>query len=322
MPLPRYTLRQLDAFTTVADTLSFTAAADRLALTASAVSQLVVELESTTGFRLFERSTRRVALTAAGREFLGAAEPVLKHLRLAESAAADLRNRAAGLVRVAAPMVIASAMLPRVIAQYSAAEPQVVVRIRDAAVEQLVDMVARGDVDLAVGPDRPTGDDVQRTPLFESPWVLWCAPDHPLAAKRTLRWRDLRAHALVTAGRDHERSVAQMRLGLPEEERITPIDVVDNISTALGIAAAGLAATLSPAYVGVWAGEHWGLVMRRVTAPEVMRAVCLYRPARRASSPAAEGFAAALATWMRADSARSQPRRRAEGLPSDRARRP
>lgn len=307
MPLPRYTLRQLDAFTTVADTLSFTAAADRLALTPSAVSQLVVELESSAGFKLFERSTRRVALTAAGKEFLGAIEPVLKHLRLAGAAAADLRNRAAGLVRVAAPMVIASAMLPRAIRDHAALRPKVVVRIRDAAVEQLVEMVASGDVDLAIGPDRPTGDDVQRVSLFASPWVLWCAPDHPLATKRTLRWRDLRAHALVTAGRDHERSVAQMRLGLPEEERIKPIDVVDNISTALGIAAAGLAATLSPAYVGVWAGERWGLVMRRVTSPEVMRHVCLYRPVRRVMSPAAEGFAEALEKWMKAEGPRFTP---------------
>ena len=166
MLLPRYTLRQLDAFTTVAHTLSFTAAADRLALTPSAVSQLVVELKSSAGFKLFERSTRRVALTAA-----------------------DLRNRAAGLVRVAAPMVIASAMLPRAIRDYAALRPKIVVRIRDAAVEQLVEMVASGDVDLAIGPDRPTGDDVQRVSLFQSPWVLWCAPDHPLAATMSVAWR-------------------------------------------------------------------------------------------------------------------------------------
>jgi DNA-binding transcriptional LysR family regulator len=67
MPLPRYTLRQLDAFVTVAEALSFTDAANRLGLTPSAVSQLVVELESSLGFKLFERSTRKVALSAAGR---------------------------------------------------------------------------------------------------------------------------------------------------------------------------------------------------------------------------------------------------------------
>ncbi|MEO5737676.1 MAG: LysR substrate-binding domain-containing protein [Variovorax sp.] len=300
MAFSRYTLRQLEAFATVADTLSFSGCADRLGLTPSAVSQLVNELETSVGFKLFERSTRRVALTASGREFLGSAAVVLKNLRLAESAAADLRNRAAGLVRVAAPMVIASSILPDAVRQYGQLRPKVVVRIRDASVEQLVDMVADGEVDFAVGPDRPTGDDVERLSLFESPWVLWCAPDHPLAAKRRVRWRDLRAHALVTAGRDHERSVAQMRLGLPEDERITPIDVVDNVSTSLGIAAAGLAATLSPAYVGVWAEQRWGLVMRRVVEPEVMRHVCLYKPTRRVTSPAAEGFAEALYQSLRA----------------------
>ena len=49
---------------------------------------------------------------------------------------------------------------------------------------------------------------------------------------------------LVAAGRDHERSVAQMHANAPEGTRIHPVDIVDNISTALGIAAQGLAATL------------------------------------------------------------------------------
>lgn len=290
MSLPRYTLRQLDAFVTVAELLSFTAAADRLALTPSAVSQLVVELESSLDFRLFERSTRKVALSAAGKEFVSSAQTVLKHLRVAEVAATDLRNRAAGLVRVAAPMVIASAILPPIIRAHSQDRPKLVVRIRDAAVEQLTDMVASGEVDLAVGPDRQGSDNVLRISLFASPWVLWCAKDHPLAAKRVLQWSDLRHHALVTAGRDHELSVAQMGAALPEDERISPNDVVDNISTALGLAAAGLAATVSPAYVAPWA-KRLGLVMRRIVEPEVTRQVCLYRPAHRIASPATESFA-------------------------------
>ena len=290
MALPRYTLRQLDAFVTVAELLSFTAAADRLALTPSAVSQLVVELESSLDFKLFERSTRKVALSAAGKEFYGSAQTVLKHLRLAEVAATDLRNRAAGLVRIAAPMVIASAILPPLIRDYSQLRPKLVVRIRDAAVEQMTDMVDSGEVDLALGPDRQSSGNVLRTSLFSSPWVLWCAKDHPLAQKQRLQWSDLRAHALVTAGRDHELSVAQMGAALPEDQRIHPIEVVDHISTAFGMAAAGLAVTVSPAYVAPWA-KRQGLVMRRIVDPEAMRQVCLYRPAHRVASPAIEGFA-------------------------------
>ena len=318
MPQARTTLRQLETFVTVAELLSFSAAAARLALTPSAVSQLVVELESALGLRLFDRSTRKVALSGAGQQFLASAESVVRHLRLAESAAADVRNGAAGIVRVAAPMVIASAVLPEAIRAYAAARPGVVVRIRDVAVDRIVDDVAGGDVDLAIGPDRSAGDEIERIALFRSPWVLWCAPDHPLAARSRLRWADLRAHALVAAGRDHERSVAQMRAGLPDDERITPIDVVDNISTALGIAAAGIAATLSPAYVGVWA-ERFGLVMRRIVAPESVREVCLYRPARRVTSPAARDFGEHLRRWLPAwHRAQQKQTKRDEGVTKQR----
>ena len=60
--------------------------------------------------------------------------------------------------------------------------------------------------------------------------------------------------------------------------------------TAMGLAAADVAATLAPDYVGALA-KPLGLVRRRILSPEVMRYVCLYSPARRATSPAAEGFA-------------------------------
>jgi len=55
---------------------------------------------------------------------------------------------------------------------------------------------------------------------------------------------------------------------------------------------------LRAAYVGALA-EPLGLVMRRVVEPEVMRQVCLYRPSRRATSPAAQGFEEHLESWMR-----------------------
>ncbi len=317
MPLVRYTLRQLEAFAAVAEQHSFAAAAGRLGLTAQAISQLVAELEAVLGFRLFDRTTRRVALSSAGQDFLGPAETVLRHVQAADSAAADVRNRAAGLVRVGAPLVLAGTAIPAAIRGYQAQRPRVVVRVKDLPVDQLVDAVQAGDVDLAVGPDRPAGDAVRRDGLFDSRWVLWCAPAHPLARRRQLRWADLQGHALVAAGRDHERSVAQMHANAPEGERVEPVEVVDNISTALGLAAQGLTATLAPAYVGVMA-LPLGLVMRRVLGPETVRKVCLYQPASRPLSPAAQGFAEHLMQWLPqwpADAAGSsrppQPARRA-----------
>jgi DNA-binding transcriptional LysR family regulator len=296
MALTRFTLRQIEAFLAVADVRGFSAAAQRLGLTAQAVSQLIAELEAALAFRLFERTTRRVSLSSAGRDFLDSADSLMRHARAAESAAADVRNRAVGLVRVGAPLVLASTALPQAIGAYRALRPKVVVRVRDIGVDALIDAVAEGDVDLAIGPDRAVGAEVARQTLFESRWVLWCAPDHPLARKRTLRWSELRTHPLVAASHDHDH-VARMRPSTPESERVTPVDVVDNISTAFGIAAEGLAVTLAPAYVGVLAGS-FGLVMRRVLEPEALRTVCLYTPLARGMSPAAEGFAHHLAQWI------------------------
>ncbi len=299
MPLTRFTLRQMEAFIAVSDAHSFTVAASRLGLTAQAVSQLIAELEAVLGFRLFDRTTRKVSLSSAGRDFFGSASTLLRHVQAADTAASDVRNRASGVVRVGAPLVLASTALPAAIRSYQRRRPKVIVRVHDVPVDQLVNRVVDGDVDLAIGPDRPTGDEVRATALFESAWVLWCAPAHPLAKRRrVIRWSDLVGVPIVAAGRDHEQSVAQMHREVPAGQRVTPVEVVNNISTAMGIAAQDLAVTLAPAYVGVLA-RPFGLVMRRVVAPESMRTVCLYAPTARTASPAAEGFADFIVHWIK-----------------------
>lgn len=298
MSLARFSLRQMEAFTAIAELHSFSGAGERLGMTSSAVSQLVAELESILGFRLFDRTTRRVTLSSAGRDFLASAESVLRYARAAEMAARDVRQRAAGVVRIGAPLVLASTALPAAIREYLVERPKVVIRIRDVPVDSLVDSVASADVDIAVGPDRATPASVHSEVAFDSRWVLWCAPSHPLAALKMVKWSRLREVSLVAAGRDHERSVAQMLVNAPVDARVTPVDVVGNVTTALGIASQGLAATLAPAYVGVLA-RHFGLVMRRVVEPETIRHVCVYRPVARAVSPAAEGFAEFLLGWLK-----------------------
>ncbi|WP_339542947.1 LysR family transcriptional regulator [Pseudomonas sp. JAI120] len=297
MAFLRFTLRQLETFVCVAELRSFAGAAERLGMTPQAVSQLVAELEKILSFRLFDRSTRKVSLSAAGSDFLASVQTTMRHARACESAAADVRNRAAGMVRIGAPLALASRALPAAIKAYQQSHPKVVVRICDLSVEMLADAVAAGDVDLALGPDRLIGEDVRRQVMFESRWVLWCSADHPLASRDRVTWRDLHDIHLVAAGRDHERSVLPMHASAPEGERISPVEIVDNITTALGMAEHGLAATLAPAYVGCLT-KHSELRMCRVEDPETLRSVCLYQSTVRNLSPAAYGFAEFLSPWL------------------------
>jgi DNA-binding transcriptional LysR family regulator len=73
-------LRQLRAFVAVAQESSMTRAAARLHLTPSALSMLVRAMEDDLGVRLFERTTRRLVLTAAGQQFLPTVERVFAEL--------------------------------------------------------------------------------------------------------------------------------------------------------------------------------------------------------------------------------------------------
>ena len=293
-----FTFRQLEAFLAVADTGSFTKAADYLSLTPSAVSQLVGELESMLAYKLFDRSTRKVALSPAGQAFIPSVRTLARQVNEARTIAMDIRLQAAGVVRIAAPMVVASVMLPRLIASYKVRRPKVSVRLVDSQVDSLVAKVVSREVDLAVGPDRPIGPEVERVGLYPSAWVVWCAPTHKFAKSRQIRWADLGKAEMVAAGRDHAIHLATMMRAVPDKARVTPVQVVDNISTALGLAATGLYYTISPSYVEAMA-KPLGLAMRTIVDPVLSLEMSLFRPADRALSPAAAGFAQYVESALR-----------------------
>jgi len=69
----------------------------------------------------------------------------------------------------------------------------------------LVRIVEEDHADLAIGPDRPTSDLVDRIALYDSPWVLWCSPDHALARRRRITWPMLKSEAVIAAGRGSRR---------------------------------------------------------------------------------------------------------------------
>lgn len=277
---PRFTTRQLSAFIAAAEVNNFTLAAGRLNLTPSAVSNLIGELEHAVGFSLFERTTRRIALTADGRQFLPVALAVQRRFTMAAVAAADIANRLVDVVRIAAPQAVAATLLPPIIASYRKAEPRTEVRVVDTGVEWMADRLLSGEADLAMGPDRAVGGEIVATRLYASPWVLWCSPAHALAARGDLCWADLEGVDFFTAGRDHEQSVGPLGPGGSHEMAIAPTQVFDNITTALGMAAANLGVTFSPDYVGALA-TPLGLTMHRMIEPEIVRHVTLYEPGER-----------------------------------------
>ena len=101
--VPSERLKGLEAFVATADAGSFTAAAERLNLTNSAVGKAVSRLEARLNTRLFERSTRRLALTDAGAAFYRTCVRVLDELQVAEQVLAADRLEPLGRLRVDVP---------------------------------------------------------------------------------------------------------------------------------------------------------------------------------------------------------------------------
>jgi DNA-binding transcriptional LysR family regulator len=115
--------RQLDAFIALAQLGSFTLAAQRCHLSQPAFSALIKGLEEGVGVRLFDRSTRHVALTQEGAQFLDAAQRIRTDLG---DAVQGLREAAAlqrGRVSIALLPSLAAAWLPPVLALFHARHP-------------------------------------------------------------------------------------------------------------------------------------------------------------------------------------------------------
>src|SRR5437899_11138389 len=136
----KITSRQLRAFLLTAQHQSFSRAAEQLFITQSGMGVLVGELEAHLGFRLFDRTTRRVTLTEFGVKFLPIADRSLLEL---EAAAANIGRSATEADRhlsIGATPLVAAGLLPPAIAEYAKRKPELQVRVYDADRPRLIEM--------------------------------------------------------------------------------------------------------------------------------------------------------------------------------------
>ncbi|QFZ78311.1 LysR family transcriptional regulator [Streptomyces fagopyri] len=174
-------LRQMEVVVAVAEEGGFTAAAQRLHVVQSAVSSTVRTLERELGTPLFDRTTHRVSLTPAGEAFVPAARAALRAAEQARSAVDVVQGRLRGRVTVGTMQgVWADLHLP--LAALRAEHPEVVVRLRQAAVTDIRQALREGTVDLAVvALDRQQQRGLVTRLLSREEMVLVSAPERALA---------------------------------------------------------------------------------------------------------------------------------------------
>jgi len=193
-----FDLSDLRAFVAVADLGTFSAASQTLHLSQPALSRRVDKLEQALGFRLFERTTRKVELNAMGRAFLPRARHVLSELESALVSMGDLSERIHGLVTVACIPSAVDNFVAQVVRDFHQRFPRIRVRVLDQPAPEILLSVARSEADFGINYLGTQEPDLDFERLVDEPFVLACRRDHPLARRRRIPWSELAEHECIT----------------------------------------------------------------------------------------------------------------------------
>ena len=202
-----FSSRQLRAFLLVAQHHNFTRAAEALFITTSGLSLLIRELENQLGFRLFDRTTRHVALTTQGRQLLAAAHRSLEDLDDAMSRIGQTVRQASDTLSVGAGQLVAANILPQAIKEFRSERPGLRIEVFDADPATILQKVRAGTLDMGLGSFKNTPG-VRRTLFFRFSLMV-IRPDSPTALRRTsTTWSALKGERLILPAPDarHDRS--------------------------------------------------------------------------------------------------------------------
>jgi LysR family carnitine catabolism transcriptional activator len=190
-------IAQLKAFIQIAESHTYAEAAENLHLSQPAVSIAIKNLEEEVGGKLFNRTTRQLALTPEGRDFLPVAQRLLQDWNRASD---DLKSRfvkGEGSVTIAAMPSFASSILPKILRDFRKKYSNVTIKIVDEVMDKVIQQVRenRAELGFVFEPENLTG--LQFTPIFLDNFILVLPPEHPLSANEGIQWRDLVKHSFV-----------------------------------------------------------------------------------------------------------------------------
>lgn len=307
------TINQLRCMLAVAETGSFTAGAARVSLSQPALSRSVREVERMLGVRLFERSTRAVALTPDGTEFAAVAREIVAHFDGGIARFRSYRSGMLGSLVVTTLPSMAAAVMPEIVARFGDEHPGVRVQLLEADASETLAQIREGRAEVALTerPDRVAAEslrDLRIMDVGEDAAVLVVREDHALAGRASVRWAELAGESLLLfptgtslrALSDEAFSEARVQT----QHRIeTP-----SVNAAAGMLRAGLGiAAMTRSVVPLLELAH--PIAIPLTAPAIARPLAVVSRRRPALSPAASAFVTALQTFVARGTDRSGPRR-------------
>lgn len=191
----KFSFRQLEVFLAAARYQNITRAADSLAMSQSAASSALKELENQFSIKLFDRAGKRLQLNELGRLYRPKVEALLD--RSQELEQAFRQHTDVGALKVGATLTIGNYLAVGVMARYMSAPTHPRISLEVANTRTIAKRVSDFELDVGL-----IEGELQSTELDVIPWradelVVFCAPNHPLAAKKALSDEDLRGATWV-----------------------------------------------------------------------------------------------------------------------------
>lgn len=293
-----WTAHELDVFLVLVETLSFRRTALQMHMSQPAVSGTVGRLEAMLSARLFDRTTRAVQITEAGRVFAEQARFVRHQMEEAVHRVRAVADVKVGRVALAALPSLAATVVPLAFARFAADHPGVEMELVDSLANPAFEMVRAGRVDFALSAANPAYADLDYLPLASDAFVLLLPSAHPLAGSgSTLDWVDIAGlpHISMPAGTS-VRQYADAAL-LTHKLRFAPRYEVEHLATIAAMVAAGVGVSALPE-LAARVAQRPGVVQRRLAAPVLRRPIGLVSLRNRSLSPAAQRMSELLRVEM------------------------
>lgn len=185
---------EMQVFCTVVEKMSFIGAAEPLGMSKAAVSRYVSALEERLGVRLLNRTTRKLSLTDAGRQFYEQSKDVLALMEEAEVAVSSEAPEASGSLRVNAPVSFGVLHLAPVWADFMRAFPKVQLEI--SLNDRIVDLVEDG-FDVAIRIGRMENSSLVSRRLTGTRLILCASPDYLAMHEPIQTTEDLLKHGVI-----------------------------------------------------------------------------------------------------------------------------
>jgi LysR family transcriptional regulator, carnitine catabolism transcriptional activator len=241
------TEKQLRVFVALSETLNFAAAASRVHMSQPALSLSLKNLEDEVGGRLVARTTRQVRLTPEGESLLPRARQLLADWEDTEQMLRQRFTLQRGHVTVAAMPSFAGNVLPGVLTAYRRQYPQVDVAILDVIHEDVLELVAKGRVELGIGFEPESADELHFAPLFIDRFVAALPRGEAFHHVRRISWRQLLTHPFITLQRPSTvRRLLEERLRQSDLELTVSMES-HQLATVGALVAAGLGVSAVPA---------------------------------------------------------------------------